>query len=311
MEKYNLPNNLKVFGVHVKTFPQGIGEAFDGLMKMLPPGDERPYYGISQCTKEGITYIAAALETFDGESKNYGYENYTIERGEYLTAPLMDWTSKLHCIKDVFEKIIKDERVDNSKPAIEVYKNMKEMVCMVKVDLKKEMLSEFDKATEQIKQQLSSLNEEQLNTVPFEGSWTAGQVARHLVMSHTGFAELLNGPLKETEREPDDLVATIKRDFSDFNIKMESPDFVRPENTTYQKEDLLHSFEDIRASTDKAIQTLDLSKTCAAFELPVYGFLTRLEAIWFVICHTQRHISQLKDIVQNIEYNRIKNNHLN
>lgn len=31
MEKYNLPDDVKVFGVQVKTFPHGIGEAFDGL----------------------------------------------------------------------------------------------------------------------------------------------------------------------------------------------------------------------------------------------------------------------------------------
>lgn len=62
---------------------------------------------------------------------------------------------------------------------------------------------------------------------------------------------------------------------------MNSPDFVRPENTSYKKEVLLRSLEDIKASIDQAIQTLDLTKTCLTFELPVYGFLTRLEAIYF------------------------------
>ena len=74
MEKYNLEDNVKVFGVHVKTFPQGIGEAFDALLKMLPPGDDRPFYGISEMTKGGIIYKAAALETFDGEAEKYGCE---------------------------------------------------------------------------------------------------------------------------------------------------------------------------------------------------------------------------------------------
>lgn len=300
MEKYNLKNDVKVFGFQVKSFPNGIGEAFDKLIKILPQGDERPYYGISECTNGNIFYLAAALETFDGEGKKYGYENYTIERGEYLTAPLIDWTTKTHCIKDVFKEIVKDERADNTKPAIEVYKNLKEMVCMVKIDPRKEMLDEFDKATEEIKQLLASLNDEQLNTIPSKGSWTAGQVAQHLVMSHTGFAELLNGSVKETERAPDEMIATIKKDFLDFSIKMDSPGFVRPANNNYKKEDLLHSLQDIKASIDKAIQTLDLSKTCVAFELPVYSFLTRSEATWFVICHTQRHIHQLKNIAQTI-----------
>ena len=46
MEKYNLQNDLKVFGVQVNTFPNGVGEAFDKLMKMLPQQDKRPYYRI-------------------------------------------------------------------------------------------------------------------------------------------------------------------------------------------------------------------------------------------------------------------------
>ena len=36
MEKYSLQSDLKVFGVQVKTFPNGVGEAVDKLMKMLP-----------------------------------------------------------------------------------------------------------------------------------------------------------------------------------------------------------------------------------------------------------------------------------
>jgi len=33
MENYNLKDNLKVFGLQVKTFPLGIGETFDDLVK--------------------------------------------------------------------------------------------------------------------------------------------------------------------------------------------------------------------------------------------------------------------------------------
>ena len=40
MEKYNLQNDLKVFGVRVDTFPNGVGEAFDKLVQMLRQGDE-------------------------------------------------------------------------------------------------------------------------------------------------------------------------------------------------------------------------------------------------------------------------------
>jgi hypothetical protein len=63
----------------------------------------------------------------------------------------------------------------------------------------------------------------------------------------------------------------------------------------------MNSLEEIKATIDHAIQTLELSRTCLAFEIPVYGFLTRTEAIYFVIYHTQRHIQQLKNISRSFD----------
>ncbi|MCW3110980.1 MAG: DinB family protein [Segetibacter sp.] len=132
MDTYYLEHDLRIFGVQVKTFPNGIKEAFDELIKKLPPADERPYYGISECTKEGIIYIAAAPETFEGEGEKYGYEKFIVEKGEHLTVTVFDWLKKTHCIKNVFEEMFTDIRADRTKPCIEIYKNDKEMVCMVK-----------------------------------------------------------------------------------------------------------------------------------------------------------------------------------
>lgn len=68
----------------------------------------------------------------------------------------------------------------------------------------------------------------------------------------------------------------------------------------YEKAYLLGALQDIKAGLDHAVTTLDLTKTCLAFELPVFGYLTRLEAIYFVIYHTQRHLHQLKNIYQQV-----------
>ena len=168
----------------------------------------------------------------------------------------------------------------------------------------KEVLTEIDETITEFCQHISSFTQEQTNVVPFEGSWTAGQLAMHVIMSASGFLEIMNGPVKETERKADELVATIKKDFLDFNSKMKSPDFVVPPDTSYNKEELLHSLEDIKAKIKQAIETLDLTKTCLAFELPVYGFLTRLEAVYFILYHTQRHIHQLKNIHQKVINNQ-------
>lgn len=147
---------------------------------------------------------------------------------------------------------------------------------------------------------LAAFKDEQINKVPFEGSWTAGQLAQHMVMANSGFADVLNGPVKDTERNADEMVPKIKGDFLNFNITMTSPDFLKPEVKEYNKDELLSALKNIRKNVADSTEKLDLTKTCLAFELPVYGHLTRFEAVSFVVYHTQRHIRQLKNI-----YNKI------
>jgi hypothetical protein len=134
VEKYNLKDSLKVFGKQVATFPEGIGEMFNNLIRMLPDGDKRSWYGISKFTKNGgILYFAATEESFDGEAKKYGCDRYVIEKGEYLTETVNDWRKKTDCLKDVFHTLMQDSRVDKTTPCVEWYKNDDEMLCMIKM----------------------------------------------------------------------------------------------------------------------------------------------------------------------------------
>ncbi|GEO09091.1 hypothetical protein [Segetibacter aerophilus] len=132
METEVLENVLPVFGFQVKTFPMGIKEAFDELTTRISAEDGRFYYGISECTKDGIVYIAAAAEKFEGEGDQYGYQHFLIEKGEYLAVTVLDWLCKTDSIKDVFVEMFTDARADRSKPCVEIYKSDDEMVCLVK-----------------------------------------------------------------------------------------------------------------------------------------------------------------------------------
>lgn len=164
---------------------------------------------------------------------------------------------------------------------------------------KKAMLKEMEETMTGWTEVLSSFNQEQLNRVPFEGSWTAGQIAKHLIMANFGFLEVLNGTEGETDRPADQKVARIKSDFLDFTTKMQSPDFILPKAIDYDKEILVNNIEELRGKLTEVILSSDLTKTCLAFEMPVYGYFTRWEAIYFVIYHSQRHLNQLKNIAKN------------
>ncbi len=132
MGKYNIENNVKVFGMKVKTFPNGIGEAFELLMKILDEGFNRSYYGIAEMKENQMIYKAVAAEKYDGESEKYNLEKSVIEGGTYFTETIKDWRNNTDCIKDVFQEMMKSSQVDKSKPCIEWYKNNNEMLCMMK-----------------------------------------------------------------------------------------------------------------------------------------------------------------------------------
>jgi len=147
---------------------------------------------------------------------------------------------------------------------------------------------------------LSSINIETINTLPFEGSWTAGQVAQHVILSAGSFVQLVNGAVKPTERNPEVNVPMLQKAFLDFSTKMKSPHFIVPEAKTYNKQELVATLQQIEKALLQAINTLDATMTCTAFELPGLGYITRAEAYTFCIVHTLRHTHQLKNIKQHL-----------
>lgn len=162
------------------------------------------------------------------------------------------------------------------------------------------ILLDTDRTFTTLLQAASSFDEEKLNQIPFSDSWTAGQVVQHLILANTGFIEVMQGPVKDAGREPDQLVAQIRADFLNFDTKMKSPDFILPLPIDYSKQRQLGTLENIKSSLINLIQTMELDKICLTFELPGYGFLTRIEAIYFVNYHSQRHTHQLNNIYHHL-----------
>ena len=132
MERFILQKDIHVFGFRVMSSGEGIGEAFEKLVGMLPEGVDRPYYGISKLTPQGLIYIATALETFEGEGEKYKCIRYVIEKGTYLTLTLRDWRMKTERIKELMYILAHTSAADHATPCIEWYKDDNEMVCMRK-----------------------------------------------------------------------------------------------------------------------------------------------------------------------------------
>lgn len=161
---------------------------------------------------------------------------------------------------------------------------------------KEQLRNNLDTTLSELYDVYASIPVEAVNTQPFAGSWTPGQLVRHLVIANGGCLEEINGPVQETNRPIDAGVESIRNVFIDFSTKLKAPEFTLPPAITYEKVEGLAALDEIRRGLLAGVDTLDLSKTCLLFELPVLGYLTRCEILHFVLYHTQRHVRQLKEI---------------
>ncbi|SEW42984.1 DinB superfamily protein [Chitinophaga sp. YR573] len=148
---------------------------------------------------------------------------------------------------------------------------------------------------------LSSFNEEEMNMVPFEGSWTAGQVGEHIYKSVSGVSQVLQGAVAPTERNPGEKIKSIEDLFLNFNEKFKSPEFIIPSDHPHDKKLLLKCLTLTLDEVGENLKKQDQSVTCLEFAMPGFGELTRMEWNHFIIVHTQRHIHQLKNIAEKVK----------
>lgn len=167
------------------------------------------------------------------------------------------------------------------------------------MDLVQNLFNQFSEPAEELLQLLASLSQEELNLLPFENSWTAGQLGEHLYKSYA-VVDTLKGSVRPSDRPADEKVKQVKTLFLNFNIKMESPEGILPSNGSIEKVWLLASLKRRTSELKEVIREKDLTEVCLDFIIPEYGEFTRLEWVHFNIVHTQRHIHQLKTIIKKV-----------
>ncbi|MCF0040940.1 DinB family protein [Dyadobacter fanqingshengii] len=158
------------------------------------------------------------------------------------------------------------------------------------------LLDQLDNTTKNFLEAIDAFDENEINEVPFEGSWTGGQVVEHILKSESGLPDMLLGDYADTQRPVDANIAEIEHIFLDFSTKMKAPDFNVPSNGPHNKAELVAAFQKEREEIRKVAAEHDLSLTATAFAFPGVGKLTRWEWLNFVVCHSKRHIYQLKNI---------------
>lgn len=162
----------------------------------------------------------------------------------------------------------------------------------MKTALQRDIVETFKKLNET----LSSFSDEEINTVPFKGSWTPGQVVQHIILGNSGYPELFAVNTKPTIRKYDEHVKELEGIFLNFNTKMDAPDFLKPEAKNYNKIALNLSLLKIESDLLNAAENNDLTVTCLDFQVPGFENFTIYEWINFALVHSQRHTHQLQKI---------------
>lgn len=134
METTKIGEDLYLRCAQVKTFPQGISEAFDKLMIDFPLTTGRNYYGISWMDEDcKVIYKVASNILQPGEREIPGYEEYTIPKGTYLSETILDWMKDLPKISETFGKMMATPGFDATAACVEWYINDDKMICMARL----------------------------------------------------------------------------------------------------------------------------------------------------------------------------------
>jgi DinB superfamily len=156
-----------------------------------------------------------------------------------------------------------------------------------------ELRKELEHTYNELKAALCGFTDEGLNIIPFKGSWSAGQVAEHIIKATSGIPDQHTQFAGRVYNATDESIRSL---FLNFSIKMKTPEFLEPESGTYSVGDLLSKIDNIRRTHMETVDQKDLHALCLDFELPMFGKLTRYEWIKFICYHTQRHTQQIRNI---------------
>ncbi|MBX7124765.1 MAG: hypothetical protein K1X47_03665 [Cyclobacteriaceae bacterium] len=131
MKKHTLKQSLALIGWEVTTFPNGITEAFDRLMKTAPDGMQRDYYGVSRMESGKIRYWVMTSDT--GAWPKGTFVRITVPAGDYAIAELKDWRHKLDQVSGLFDQLLMEVKPSGPVYCLEWYFAQDAMWCMVPV----------------------------------------------------------------------------------------------------------------------------------------------------------------------------------
>lgn len=162
---------------------------------------------------------------------------------------------------------------------------------------KREIIAELQTVFDAVTKALQNTDEGQLNEIPFEDSWTVGQVADHIVICS---GSILDSKTKDAERPYDEKAGDLRSIFADMEQKSEAAAAVYPKAPPHNKIELISKVKANKEQLVTMAEERDLSQLSLDMEFPYMGYLTRYEWLTFISAHTERHLNQINNIKKSL-----------
>lgn len=133
--------------------------------------------------------------------------------------------------------------------------------------------------------------------------WCIMDCAEHLLIYEQQVIKALQGPAEPVkDRAPNSKVSDISHSFLEFDRRLRvtgDPDTLQGGYTNVA--DFSKTFRQNREDIKALLHKEPIDWLCTAMEHPIFGFMTRIEWVYYLIYHTERHLQQINRIEAGFE----------
>jgi hypothetical protein len=160
---------------------------------------------------------------------------------------------------------------------------------------KQVIFQELDTATALLTKAVALFTLEKFNEKP-PGKWGASQIMEHLVMTESSINNLLGKSIGDAGKPPGKKLEMIHSVMVDDNNKYNAPEIFLPPGR-FVELNIVDRLAEIRNGLKEIISASNLDEMIS-IKHPGLGSLTRIEWIYFLIHHSNRHARQIENLLQ-------------
>jgi hypothetical protein len=126
-------NDITVFYITAKSFPDDALAAHQQLHQLIPYSTDRKYFGVSRPENGKIVYRAAAEEKYPGEGKKLNCDTLVLKKGQYISLTITDYAKDISAIQRAFDQLLRHPGIDPQGYCVEWFFNDKDVTCMIRL----------------------------------------------------------------------------------------------------------------------------------------------------------------------------------